>query len=56
VLLEPGEIISEGLVGALLTVNKDLFSRVSLVVTCKIDCIIILIFTSLILDDNFCKL
>ena len=34
-LLEPGDVTNEGLVG-LLTVNRDLFSRISLVVTCKI--------------------
>lgn len=55
-LLEPGEVTNKGLVGGLLTVNRDLFSRVSLVVTCKInvDYIIILrYFTLLILNDNF---
>lgn len=35
-LLELGEVINEGLVGGLLPLNRDLFSRVSLVVTCKI--------------------
>lgn len=36
-LLEPGEMTREGLVDGLLTVNRDLFSRDSLVIACKID-------------------
>lgn len=54
-LLEPGEVVSEELVGGLLTVNRDLFSCVSLVVTCKIDVDYIYIYISFHPDDNFCK-